>query len=267
MTESGKVQREWSALPGNGSGRSTTQMARDPRKLPHLLRSRRHLRALRVWTVAVIIAVIAVCSTAIFVARTFVVISPSMERSLLVGDYVIIDRAAMGARIPFTNTRLPGYSSPRRGDVIVFRPPAASLTRMDLVKRVIGMPGDTIEMRDRRVYLDGQRFAEPYARQTPQGDVSDEAMAWQVEHVVPSVDPRGYAPTRDSWGPLIVPPHSYFVMGDNREGSIDSRYWGFVDVNQIEGRVVFVYFSYGGLFPVSSWNRRIRWDRIGRAVR
>jgi signal peptidase I len=226
-----------------------------------------HRSRLTAWASVISIAVVALLILKIFVVQNFLVISPSMESTLLVGDFVVVNRAVIGARFPVTNLRLPGYSSLRRQDVIVFRPPPTDLIGMDLVKRLIGLPGDTIEMRDRMVYVDAQRLDEPYASHVSEADVFDPAMAWQKQFLTHSVDPRTYAPTRDNWGPLIVPTNYYFVMGDNRAGSIDSRYWGFVDANQIEGRADFVYFSYHyESSRPTRWIDEIRWGRIGRAI-
>lgn len=203
-----------------------------------------------------------------FVVQTFVVISGSMEGTLLLGDFLFVNRAGIGARIPFTHVRFPGYSSPRRGDVVVFRPPSADLMGMELVKRLIGVPGDTIQMRDRVVYIGGRRLREPYTRQTAEADVLDSAMAWQKQYLVPTTDPRTYTPTRDNWGPLIIPKNRYLVMGDNREESFDSRYWGLIDRSQIDGQADFIFFSYHKEPSRSNQSLHgIRFDRVGHRIR
>jgi signal peptidase I len=249
-----------------GTGTETAN-ARDGHEGPEQREIHERQGAFAGWLGVISIAALASLILNVCVVKTFVVISTSMEGTLLVGDFLVVNRAVLGARIPFTNNRLPGYSSLRRRDVIVFQPPPADLVGLDLVKRVIGIPGDTIRMHDRVVYVDGQRLDEPYARQTGEKDVFDLRMAWQTQYLTHSVDPRTYAPARDNWGPLTIPPNCYFVLGDNREKSVDSRYWGFVDVSQVEGRADFVYFSYHKKSSrPSRWIDEIRWGRIGRAI-
>ena len=202
-----------------------------------------------------------------FLVDTFIVTSDSMENTLQMGDMFVVNRAAMGSRIPFTSVRIPGYGEPHRGDVLVFDPPPSNFLSVELVKRLIGMPGDTLEMRNRVVYVDGKAQDEPYVHHT---DVRDERhfwMEWQKKYLLPGVDPHTYSPTRDNWGPLVVPDGRYFMMGDNREASLDSRYWGPVGRSRLRGRAVSVYFSYKrqshGLFP---WLTQIRWGRIGESI-
>ena len=200
-----------------------------------------------------------------FVIQNFVITSGSMEPTLLVGDFLMVNRLALGGRIPFTQTNLPGYSEPRRFDVIVFDPPHEE--NLKLVKRLIGMPGDTLRMEERVVFINGQRVDEPWAQHLDMGDQVDPMMDWQREHLVHGVDPASYRPTRDNWGPIVVPEGHYFMLGDNRETSLDSRYWGLLERWRLEGRAVFIYFSYNkGSFRPFPWIREIRWNRIGDAI-
>lgn len=202
-----------------------------------------------------------------FAVRTSLVVSPSMESSLLVGDFVLVNRAVTGATIPLTTWRLQRYSPLGRGDVIVFRPPATDLVGADLVKRIVGLPGDTIRMRGSAVSVNDLQLKEPYARHTGETRVFDPRMVWQKQFLPASVDPRTYVPSAGDWGPLVIPPKHYFVMGDNRAASIDSRHWGFVADSQIEGRVAFVYFSYDrGSSRGSRWIDAVRWARIGHPI-
>ncbi len=199
-----------------------------------------------------------------FGIATFVITSGSMEETLLEGDFVVVNRAAIGPRIPFTNWRLPGYSEPRRGDILVFDPPHDDVT---VVKRLVGMPGDTLEMRARALYVNGRTADEPYVVHANEADQHSEDMRWQLDHLVG--DPRpGYRPTRDNWGPIAVPEGRYFMLGDNRDTSLDSRYWGFLERWRLEGRALAIYYSYDRRsyrsFP---WIREIRASRIGTLVR
>jgi len=221
------------------------------------------------WARSIVVIVVAFLVLRTFIVQTFVITSGSMENTLLVGDFLVVNRVAIGSEIPFTHLRIPGYSSPGRGDVLVFRPPPSDPVNMDLVKRAIGMPGDTIEMRDKTVYIDGKPLDEPYVwydRDIP--DLTDPRMEWQRAYLAPGVDPTSYAPTRDNWGPLVVPPDRYFMMGDNRDNSLDSRYWGFVDGASLQGRAELLYFSYNeGSYRPFPWIREIRWSRIGDRIR
>lgn len=197
-----------------------------------------------------------------FILRTFVITSGSMEETLLVGDYLVVNRLALGARIPGTQKLLPGYSDPQRGDVIVFDPHHEP--DLKLVKRLIGLPHDTLEMRGGLLFLNGEAQDEPYVRhEDPDGDRHDPSwMGWQTNHVVDTVDRSSYLPTRDNWGPLVVPEGEYFMLGDNRDSSLDSRYWGPLARWRMEGRAVGIYFSYDSEstkpFPL------IRDTRLGR---
>ncbi|MCA9739335.1 MAG: signal peptidase I [Gemmatimonadetes bacterium] len=205
-----------------------------------------------------------------FLLQTFVITSGSMENTLLVGDYLIVNRAAIGSRLPFTGEpglRIPGYSHAERGDVIVFDPPHEQ--ELKLVKRLIGMPGDTLEMRDKALYRNGVLQDEPYVRHDdPAGDDSHPWMRWQLDYLAPGVDRNAYRPTRDTWGPIVVPEDRYFMLGDNRDRSLDSRYWGLLEGWRLEGRASRIYYSYDkqSLKPFRFF-REVRAGRIGAQVR
>ncbi len=223
--------------------------------------------AIAEWTKSIVIAAILFLFLRTFVVQTFVITSGSMENTLLVGDFLLVNRAAIGSRVPLTSVRIPGYSEPKRQDVIVFQPPPPDDTTMKLVKRVIGMPGDTIEMRNRVVYIDGKQLDEPYVRHTNEPDDTHPWMQWQKNFLAPGVDPATYRPTRDNWGPLVIPADHYMMLGDNRETSLDSRYWGLVEGWRLEGRAEFLYFSYNKeSYRPFPWIREIRWSRIGDVI-
>ncbi len=200
-----------------------------------------------------------------FLFQTFVITSGSMENTLLVGDFLVVNRAAIGSRVPFTDIRIPGYSEPRRGDVLVFDPHHE--VDMTLVKRLVGLPGDTLEMRDRVLYLNGEARDEPYVVHTRRPDDFDPDMTWQRDYLV--AGPRDdYRPTRDNWGPLVIPDGHHFMLGDNRDTSLDSRYWGLLEGWRFEGRAVGIYFSYNrGSARPFPWIREIRGSRIGDRIR
>ena len=208
-----------------------------------------------------------------FVLRTllieaFRIPSSSMERTLLVGDFLFVNKALYGAELPLIHTRLPAIRDPRLGDIVVFD--SRTEPGVKVVKRVVGVPGDTLLMRGGVLYRNGIRQVEPYVEHTDSlQDVSDTGMrASQLAHLLRSVNKVQYQPTRDNWGPLVVSPDSFFVMGDNRDNSYDSRYWGFVPRTVIRGRPMFVYYSYDH----DSWKAlpfitAIRWGRIGHEPR
>jgi signal peptidase I len=173
-----------------------------------------------------------------FLIEAFQIPSGSMERTLLAGDFLFVNKAVYGAQIPGTRARLPGFESPRRGDVIVFAYPKNP--ELNYVKRVIGEPGDTVEMRGGQVRVNGETLVEPYVQRVdPTHDIYDPEFTWQRDYLLGGpAAARSYHPTRDNWGPLLVPLGKYFVLGDNRDNSADSRYWGFVDQLAVRGRGV-----------------------------
>ena len=175
----------------------------------------------------------------------------------------MVNRAAVGTQLPGTAWRIPGYSRVNRGDILVFDPPHDP--GLMLVKRLVGLPGDTLEMRNKELYLDGRRLTEAYVQHTdPSGNPADPLMAWQRDILAPGVDRGAYQPSRDDWGPLVIPQGRYFMLGDNRDESLDSRYWGLLEEWRIEGRVALIYFSYNkGSYRPFPWLREIRWGRIG----
>jgi signal peptidase I len=191
---------------------------------------------LREYAEAIIIAIILALLIRTFIVQAFKIPSGSMIPTLLVGDHILVWKIIYGIKIPFTDQYLIEFGDPKKGDIIVFKFPKDE--EKDFIKRVIGEPGDTIEVRDKEVFLNGKPLEEPYA-------------IHQESHILP----REFQP-RDNYGPIEVPPSSYFVMGDNRDHSLDSRFWGFVDHNKIKGRAFIIYFSWNG---EDSW---IRWDRL-----
>lgn len=218
------------------------------------------------WVRILALALVLVVVLRSFLFQTFVITSGSMENTLLVGDFLVVNRAAIGSKVPFTNIRIPGYSEPRRGDILVFDPHHEE--NLTVVKRLVGVPGDTLEMRDKVLYLNGEPHDEPYViRIDDADDVFDPDMLWQRAHLAAGAA-EDYRPTRDTWGPLVVPEGRYFMLGDNRESSLDSRFWGFLEGWRFEGRAVAIYFSYNkGSFRPFPWVREIRASRIGMRVR
>lgn len=204
----------------------------------------------------------------VFLVEAFKIPSGSMERTLLVGDFLLVNKLVYGAEIPFVNKTLPAIRKPERGDVIVFQWP--NDPAKNFVKRLIGVPGDTVAMRDGVLLLNGKPQREDYVTHTdPGADPSGEEFRWQRDYLVRSAEAsRAYHPSRNNWGPMVVPERHYFVLGDNRDNSLDSRYWGWVPDTLVRGQPLFVYYSYA---PDSSesfpWLTNIRWSRIGSRIR
>ena len=154
--------------------------------------------------------------------QAFRIPSPSMEDTLLIHDFLFISKLTYGPNIPFTHTRLPGLRKPRPGDVIVFQNPVNP--KEDYIKRCVAVAGQTVEYKNKVLYVDGVRQDETH-----------------VKHVYPNFDPR-----RDTFGPLRVPKGCLFMMGDNRDNSQDSRFWGFLDMKLVRGKAEVIYFSWDG---------------------
>jgi signal peptidase I len=236
-------------------------MAREPSATP----AERPADALREWGKSLLIALVLFLVLRTLVVQTFVIISESMRETLLVGDMLVANRLAVGPRIPGTQRHLPGYAQLERGDVLVFDPHHEE--NMKLVKRLIGLPGDTLEMRSGVMWLNNERLDEPYVRAGTVPDDASSEFSWQRQYLVGGVDASLYRPTRETWGPIVVPAGHYFLLGDNRDDSYDSRYWGPLETWRVEARVSFLYFSYNRdsyrPFPAL---REIRWKRLGRGV-
>jgi signal peptidase I len=214
------------------------------------------------WTRSLLIVFGLFLVTRAFLVEAFRIPTGSMESTLLVGDFLLVNKAAFGAAIPRTAIRLPALSHPRRGEIVVFVPPHDR--GRTYVKRVAGVPGDTLTMLDRTLYVNGLPVDEPFTRYNDLRDSHSPGMMWQCEHTLRTGDCR---PTRDSWGPVAVPVGHFFLLGDNRDDSQDSRHWGFVPRAGVRGRPLLIYYSYDrrahGAVP---WLTGIRWDRVGHRV-
>ncbi|MES2177421.1 MAG: signal peptidase I [Gemmatimonadota bacterium] len=207
--------------------------------------------------------------------------SGSMVPTLLIGDWLFVNKAVYGPHIPFTNSHLPSFSEPKRGEVIVFVSPYQADNAPDftptLVKRMVGMPGDTLYMRNGLLYLNGLPQRQGYGIVSiprPGGSQpTDIAPNFEWQHKIEVKQSRfGPAPAQpqlDNWGPLLIPAGHYFMMGDARYESKDSRYWGVVPRENIRGRPSFVYYSYRSGDETDrplSFITDIRWGRIGTRI-
>jgi signal peptidase I len=229
----------------------------------------RRARALRVleWARSIAIAFVLFLVVRAIGVEAFKIPTSSMESTLQVGDFLLVNKAVYGARIPGIDLHLPPLREPSRTDVIVFHPPHEP--ERNYVKRVVGVPGDTLEMRDKRLLVNGRPVDEPWAIHIDRNrDAVHPGMSWQRNHLIARPPSGSYLPSRDTWGPIVVPDGRYFVLGDNRDNSEDSRYWGWVDRDQIRGKPWFVYFSWDpDRAERAGWTRSVRWGRIGAAIR
>ncbi len=256
-------------------------------------RSTDHLRVTWQWARSIVLAVMLFLVVRTFLVEAFKIPTSSMEGTLLVGDYLLVNKAVYGPAVPFTSLKLPAWREPSRGEVVVFHPPHDP--EKNYVKRVVGVPGDTLEMKEKTLFVNGREMQEDYVRHIDRsGDATHTNMRWQRNHLLaesaptggfsgsrygrpvsgegaPSFEDRsrsGYRPSRDNWGPILVPEGSYFVLGDNRDNSEDSRYWGFVNRGSIRGQPWRLYFSFDSSDQrAGNGLRAIRWERVGQPVR
>jgi signal peptidase I len=194
---------------------------------------------------SLIIAAIIAFFVRSFFIQAFKIPSSSMEPTLLIGDHLLVNRLSYVVKVPFTDIVIFELGKPDRGDVIVFRYPVDR--SKDFIKRVIAREGDTVEIKDKTIYVNGKKMQDPW------GSYSRD----------PSMP--GFLSPKDNLQPVKVPKDSYFVMGDNRDRSLDSRFWGFVREEDLVGKAFILYFS---------WDKNsdnplhyVRWLRIGRMIR
>ncbi|MCK5540430.1 MAG: signal peptidase I [Deltaproteobacteria bacterium] len=197
---------------------------------------------IREYAESIVIAILIALFIRAFVVQAFKIPSGSMEPTLLVGDHLLVNKFIYGIKLPFVDRKFFVYKEPQRGDIVVFIFPKDK--KKDFIKRVVGAPGDTVEIRQKKIYINGKLWDDPYGVYRDSG----------VTGLVP----------RDNFGPVVVPPEHVLVMGDNRDRSFDSRFWGFVPFDQLKGKALILYWS---------WNRlsrniyeKVRFRRIGQLI-
>ena len=186
---------------------------------------------------AIIIAILIALVIRTFAIQAFKIPSRSMVPTLLVGDQILVNKFIYGVKIPYLRKMIIPVTNPERGDIVVFIYP--NDRSKDFIKRVIGIAGDKIEIKNKRIFINNKEYSDSY------GVYSDNLIY------------PGVIQPRDNFGPVTVPQNSLFVMGDNRDESSDSRYWGFVDIKDVEGKAFIIYWS---------WDREdnnLRWRRLG----
>ncbi|HRP08061.1 MAG TPA: signal peptidase I [Gemmatimonadales bacterium] len=216
------------------------------------------------WIKAIAWTVVAWVLLTTFLVQAYRIPSPSMERTLMVGDVLFVNKFLFGAKIPLIDVRTPPVREPRRGDIVVFKSPIEDSM---IVKRLIGVPGDTIEMHGGVLRRNGQALEEPYAQSTDPGWHADPVTrqnmrAMQLPHYVgDSAD--SYLPDVHDWGPLVVPHDSLWMMGDHRDQSRDSRFWGLVPRKNVRGTPVLIYYSWDPYsYRPIPFLTAIRWSRL-----
>jgi len=189
---------------------------------------------------AIIIAILIAVFIRTFVVQAFKIPSGSMKPTLLVGDHILVNKFIYGVKIPFVRTTLIPVKEPRQGDIVVFIYPEDR--SKDFIKRVIAVGGDTVAIRNKQIFVNGTLY-------------SDKAGVYIDPLIIP-----GAMQPRDNFGPTKVPPGSLFVMGDNRDQSYDSRFWGFVDLKDVMGKAFIIYWSW------DSGESNVRWSRLGQLL-
>ncbi|HIP39633.1 MAG TPA: signal peptidase I [Desulfocapsa sulfexigens] len=202
----------------------------------------------REYVEAIIIAVILALFIRSFIVQAFKIPSGSMLPTLQIGDHLLVNKFIYGVKLPVTGTVVVPWKSPKRDDIVVFKFPKDR--SVDYIKRVVGVAGDTIEVKNKQLYINGEANNNPHAHFTEAGIM------------------KASAGPRDNMGPVKVPEGSIFVMGDNRDNSYDSRFWGFVDLQDVRGKAFILYWSWDLDKPLMSVDRftSVRWGRIGNIV-
>ena len=190
---------------------------------------------------AIIIAVILAMFIRTFIVQAFKIPSGSMKETLQIGDHILVNKFIYGVKMPFFDTTLIPFTEPGREDVVVFKYPEDP--SKDFIKRVVGVAGDVIEIKNKELYVNNERqVGKPYVIHSDSRIFSDKVT------------------NRDNFGPFIVPDHSLFVMGDNRDNSHDSRFWGIVDLKAVKGKAFIIYWSW------DKYNFGVRWNRLGNLI-
>jgi signal peptidase I len=194
----------------------------------------------REYVEAIVLAVVIAFFVRTFIIQAYKIPSGSMKPTLLIGDHLLVTKFNYGVKLPLLRSMLIPLGEPKRGDIVVFIYPEDR--SKDFIKRMVGLPGDTIEVRDKKVFINNLPWNDPYGR-----------------HVDSLMIPGAVQP-RDNFGPVTVPAGSFFVMGDNRDESYDSRFWGFVKQQDILGKALIIYWSW------NSEESGVRWSRIGKIL-
>ncbi len=203
----------------------------------------------REYTEAIVIAILLALFIRTFVIQAFKIPSGSMLPTLQIGDHLLVNKFLYGIKVPFTGKLLIPIKDPKHGDVVVFRFPEDR--KIDYIKRVIGVPGDKIEIINKSLMINGKKVEDSHAHFSSTDNL-----------------PAGMSP-KDNFGPIVVPQGKLFVMGDNRDNSYDSRFWGYVENRDVLGKALIIYWSWDIQKPLLSMDRlsSIRWERLADIIR
>ncbi len=190
---------------------------------------------------AILIAILIAFFIRTFIVQAFKIPSGSMKPTLQIGDHILVNKFIYGVKIPLLRTTLIPVTEPKRGDIVVFIYPEDR--SKDFIKRLIGVAGDTVEIRNKKIFLNGKPYEDRH------GVYTDDV-------IIPAALQK-----RDNFGPVTVPPDKIFVMGDNRDQSYDSRFFGFVDLKDVMGKAMIIYWSW------NSEETNVRWNRLGQILR
>ncbi len=213
---------------------------------------------IREYAEAIVVAMLLAFAIRVFVVQAFKIPSGSMIPTLLIGDHILVSKLSYGFQWPtdcklqwnlppvncYASKTVVTFGAPQRGDIIVFRFPEDE--EKDFIKRIVGVPGDTVQLRNKVVLVNGE-------------PLEDKAFTQRID---PGIIDSTINP-RDNFGPVTVPEGSYFVMGDNRDQSLDSRFWGYVREEKIRGKAFRIYWSWNGQ---GNWTEWVRWERFGKAI-
>lgn len=192
---------------------------------------------------AVVIAIVLALFIRTFIVQSFFIPSGSMMPTLLPGDYILVNKFIYGVRVPYEGSRLFFHKVPNRGDVIVFIYPKD--TSEDFIKRVIGLPGEIVQVINGKIYINNKLLPDPWG-------------------YFNKSEPAGFIEAVENFGPIVVPKDSLFVMGDNRNNSEDSRFWGTLPIKNVLGKAFTIYFSWNS--DADSLAHKVRWSRIGKWI-
>ncbi|MDR3569211.1 MAG: signal peptidase I [Syntrophobacteraceae bacterium] len=205
----------------------------------------KHKTVAREYTEVLVIAILLALFIRVFVVQAFKIPSGSMEPTLLVGDHILVNKFIYGLRVPFANKVIVPVEAPKQFDIVVFQYPKDP--SVDYIKRVIGLPLQKIQIVDKKIYINDKLLKEPFGHYG---------------------DPRIVPGPRDNFGPVVVPANHYFMMGDNRDNSSDSRFWGFVPTRDLVGEAFVIYWSWrdSGSLSLHASTSFVRWDRFGKLL-
>ena len=195
----------------------------------------------REYAEAILMALLLALFIRTFIVQAFKIPSGSMIPTLAIGDHILVNKLSYGVRMPFLEKYLVDFGAPARDDVIVFIYPEDR--SKDFIKRVVGVAGDSVEVRNKKVFINGKAVEDSHAH-------------------FEGYDPQlGGTANGDNYGPKVVPEGHVFVMGDNRDRSYDSRFWGYVNLSEVRGKAFLIYWSWDGV------DRWVRWERLGNLIR